>query len=81
MRNKSVNIKMTENEYNLIQETDVIITIISIDGKVIEDKIIKNQVIGENTYIKYDMNYESFGTYILTIKTKYESAIQRIIIE
>jgi hypothetical protein len=68
-------------KYNLIQETDVMITITSIDGKVIEDKLIKNQGIGENTYVKNDMNYESFGTYILTIKTKYESAIQRIIIE
>ena len=49
--------------------------------KKIEEKIIKNQTIGNHTIIKNIPNLSTGGVYFLTIKSKYETAKQKIIVE
>jgi hypothetical protein len=64
---------------NKIAETKI--SIYSIDGKKIEESILNNLHIGENTFQRKIKNLELGGTYILTIETPYEKATQKIIIE
>jgi hypothetical protein len=64
---------------NKIAETKI--SLYSIDGKKIEESILNNLQIGENTFQRKIKNLELGGTYILTIETTYEKATQKIIIE
>jgi hypothetical protein len=64
---------------NKIAETKI--SLYSIDGKKIEERILNNLQIGENTFQRKIKNLDLGGTYILTIETPYEKATQKIIIE
>lgn len=64
---------------NKIAETKI--SLYSIDGKKIEERILNNLQIGENTFQRKIKNLDFGGTYILTIETPYEKATQKIIIE
>jgi len=68
-------------EYQLIQSSDVKISLYNGNGKIIEEKILKNQPIGKHTIIKNITNLSTGGVYFLTIKSKYETAKQKIIVE
>jgi hypothetical protein len=64
---------------NKIAETKI--SLYNIDGMKIEERILNNLQIGENTFQRKIKNLDLGGTYILTIETPYEKAIQKIIIE
>jgi hypothetical protein len=64
---------------NKIAETKI--SLYNIDGKKIEERILNNLQIGENTFQRKIKNLDLGGTYILTIETPYEKATQKIIIE
>jgi Secretion system C-terminal sorting domain len=68
-------------EYNLTQASDVRITLISVDGKVVEDVVLKNQSAGLNTYEEKSRKLRYIGTYLLKVQTNYESATQQIVIK
>jgi hypothetical protein len=68
-------------KFNLNKIAETKISIFSIDGKKIEERILTNLVLGENIFQRKIKNLELGGTYILTIETNYEKAIQKIIIE
>ncbi len=68
-------------KFNLNKIAETKISIYSIDGKKIEERILTNLVLGENTFQRKIKNLNLGGTYILTIETPYEKATQKIIIE
>ena len=68
-------------KFNLTQIADTKISLYSVDGKKIEDKLFTNLKIGENIYKRKIDNLAKGGIYILTIDTPYEKATQKIIIE
>jgi hypothetical protein len=70
-----------EVNYFLTKSTDVKISLMSITGKEIEVKLIKNAGAGENQYHRKIRNLDNGGTYMLTIETDYETAVQKIVIE
>jgi hypothetical protein len=57
------------------------ISLYSIDGRTIENNVLTQVVIGENTFQRKIKHLDKGGTYILTIETPYETATQKIIIE
>ncbi len=66
-------------QLNKISETKI--SIYRIDGKKIEERTLRNLVLGENTFQPNIKNLSSGGTFILTVETQYEKATQRIIID
>lgn len=64
---------------NHIAETKI--SLYSIDGKKIEERVLTHLTLGENTFHRKIKNLSLGGTYILTIETPYEKATQKIIIE
>jgi len=67
--------------YQLAQASDVKITLIDINGKLIAEEIILNQHAGEITYRKKIEQLIQGGTYFLNLETSFEKATQKIIIE
>jgi hypothetical protein len=68
-------------KFNLNKMAETKISIYSIDGKKIEERVLNNLVLGENTFQRKIKNLNLGGIYILTIETPYEKATQKIIIE
>lgn len=68
-------------KFNLNSVVKTKISLYSMDGKKIEESILHNLNLGENTFKKKIKNLESGGTYFLTIETPYEKATQKIIIK
>jgi hypothetical protein len=68
-------------KFYLKKIADTKISLYSIDGKKIEERILNNLQIGENIFRRKIKNLNLGGTYILTIETPYEKATQKIIIE
>jgi hypothetical protein len=68
-------------KFNLSKIAETKISIHSVDGKKIEERVLTHLVLGENTFQRKIKNLDLGGTYILTIETPYEKAIQKIIIE
>lgn len=64
---------------NKIVETKI--SLYSINGKKIDERVLNYVVAGENTYERKIKNLGLGGTYILTIETPYEKATQKIIIK
>jgi hypothetical protein len=64
---------------NKISETSI--SLYNINGKKIEETVLNNLQIGENTFQRKIKNLDLKGTYILTIETPHEKASQKIIIE
>ncbi|MFM1829285.1 MAG: hypothetical protein RL624_1526 [Bacteroidota bacterium] len=68
-------------KFNLTKIAETKISLYSIEGKKIEEKILNNLKIGENIYQRRIRNLDKGGVFILTIETPYEKATQKIIIE
>jgi len=68
-------------KFNLNKIAETKISIYSFDGKKIEESVLTNVVLGENTFQRKIKNLAFGGIYILTIETPYEKATQKIIIE
>jgi hypothetical protein len=68
-------------KFQLKENTTVTITLLSFDGKKIDEKLIENIEAGEYIYKNKLDNLENGGVYFLSIETPYEKAIQKIIIE
>ena len=64
---------------NKISKTKI--SLHSLDGKIIEERVLDQINLGENRFQSKIENLEQGGTYILTIETEYEKATQKIIIE
>lgn len=64
---------------NKIAETKI--SICNIEGKKIEERVLKNLQIGENSFQSSIKSPDLGGAYVLTIETPYEKASQTIIIE
>lgn len=67
--------------FNLTQVVDTKISIFTLDGKPIEEKLLANGSIGENVFQRKIKHLDRGGVYILTVETPYEKATQKIIIE
>lgn len=67
-------------KFNLNKIGKTRISLYSINGKKIEDKVLTHVSLGENIYQRKIKNIESGGSYILTIETPFEKATQKIII-
>jgi hypothetical protein len=52
-----------------------------INGRILENVTLKNQVIGENTYQRKINSIDNGGVFFLTIETPGESATQKIIVQ
>lgn len=68
-------------KFNLSKIAETKISIHSVDGKTIEERVLTHLVLGENTFQRKIKNLDLGGTYILTIETPYEKATQKIIIQ
>jgi len=68
-------------KFNLKEISTTKISLFNSAGKKIEERILKNLSVGENTFQRKIKNLDKGGTYILTIETPYETATQKIIIE
>ncbi len=68
-------------QYQLKKASDVRITLLSVDGKVVEDEVLKNQAPGEYTFEEKSRRLRYIGTYVLKIETDYETATQQIVIK
>lgn len=68
-------------KFYLNQITEAKISLYRIDGKKIEEKVMNNLKIGENTFHRKIKKLDQGGKYILTIETPYEKATQKIIVE
>jgi len=67
--------------FHLSKVVETKISLYSIDGKKIEERILNNLKIGENMFQRKIKNLALGRTYILTIETPYEKATQKILIE
>ncbi len=68
-------------KFNLKNSSDVKIIIRDANSKLVENVILNNLQVGENTYSKKIKNIINGGAYYITIETTYEKATQKIIIE
>lgn len=68
-------------KFNLTKIAETKISLYSMEGKKIEEQVLKNLQVGENTYQRRIRNLDKGGVYLLTIETPYEKATQKIIIE
>jgi hypothetical protein len=67
-------------KFTLDKVVDTKITLHTLDGKKIEEKLLTNLKVGENTFQKKIRNLVRGGTYWLTIETPYEKAVQKIVV-
>ena len=57
------------------------LSLYSIDGKIIEERILNDVQMGENTFQQIIKNTDLGRTYILTVETPYEKAVLKIMIK
>lgn len=67
-------------KYNLKEATDVRIKLISVDGKIVENELLKNQAPGEYTFEEKSRKLRYVGNYTLIVETNYETATQMVVI-
>ena len=67
-------------KFNLENSTSTKITLMSIDGKIIEETILTQTKSGENIYHFSSQTLTNGEMYILTIETQFEKASQKIIL-
>ena len=70
-----------EVKFNLKSAENVKITIHGIDGKIIEQSVLKNLKVGPNKFQREFKKQELSGTYLVTLETSTEKATQKIIIK
>ena len=68
-------------KFQLAKMGETKISLYTTSGKKIEERILENVHLGENTFQRKIKNLELGGTYLLTIETPYEKATQKIIIK
>ena len=68
-------------KFNITQVGEIKISLSSLDGRNIEEKILSNISLGENIYQYKTENLQNGGIYLLSIETLNEKAVQKIIIE
>ena len=68
-------------KFHLTQLSQVKITLYNTEGKKIEEKLLNETVLGENTFQRKFKNLDKGGTYLLTIETENEKITQKISIE
>ncbi len=68
-------------KFQLTKIAETKISLYRNDGKKIEEKVMKNLKVGENTFQRKISNLDKGGIYFITIETPYEKATQKIIIE
>lgn len=68
-------------KFNLNRIVETKISIYNMDGKKVEESVLTNLGIGENTFQRKIRNLGLGGAFILTIETPYEKATQKIVIE
>ncbi len=68
-------------DYKLKNTGNVILKITDINGRLIERKLLKNQVVGKNTYVHNLQKYPLGSVFFVTIQTPYETATQKIILK
>lgn len=86
--NENINIRVYPNpndgnfivKYNLLDTKKVTLTLKDTNGKIIERIVLKNQIMGENTFSHKIEDSNASGTYFLTIETQNEMATQKIIV-
>lgn len=67
--------------YILTKNTDLRYTLLTVDGKKIEEKIFSEMPPGEYTFEQDIIDLNSEGTYLITLETNYEKFTQKIIIK
>lgn len=67
-------------KFNLENNTTTKITLMSIDGKIIEETVLTQTKSGENIYHFSSQTLNNVEMYILTIETQFEKASQKIIL-
>ena len=70
-----------EVKFTLQKAVDTKITILGVDGKIMEKSILKNLKSGENTFQRKIKSSETSGTYLITLETPTEKATQKIILK
>ncbi|NNC95407.1 MAG: T9SS type A sorting domain-containing protein [Chitinophagales bacterium] len=68
-------------QFNLRKITETRLSLYNIKGKKLEEDILDNLKVGENTYQRKIKSIRKGGVFILTIETPYEQATQKIIVE
>lgn len=66
--------------FNLKEVVKTKISVYTISGSKVEEKIVNNMVLGENIYQVKSRKIEQPGSYIITIETPYEKATQMIVV-
>jgi hypothetical protein len=67
-------------KYQLVKNSDVKIKLVDLKGRILEEKTIRNQEIGEHLFEKEMEELKFGGVYFLTIETSYESASQKLVL-
>jgi len=68
-------------KFNLKDKTEIRLIISDMNGKVLEDSVVRQLNIGENTLSRTVENLSNGGIYFITVETSYEKVTQKIIIE
>jgi len=68
-------------KFYLNKRVETKISLFSIDGKLIEHRVLNNLNIGDNTFQRKIKSLDNGGTYFLTVETPYETATRKIIVE
>jgi hypothetical protein len=68
-------------KFNLNGKTKIRLIISDMNGKVLEDSVVGQLNIGENTLLRTVENLSNGGIYFITVETSYEKVTQKIIIE
>ncbi|HCS20988.1 MAG TPA: T9SS C-terminal target domain-containing protein, partial [Bacteroidetes bacterium] len=66
--------------FNLIRESEIKITLYSMDGKKIEEVTLNDLQIGENTFERRIEGLKPGAMYMLNIETDYEKATRKVIV-
>ena len=61
--------------------TDVLVSILDVNGRLIDKRDLKNPALGSNSYSIKIRNVLNEGIYFVTLYTPYEKVTQKIIIE
>jgi hypothetical protein len=68
-------------KYHLKETRNIRLILTDSNGKVLENSILENQAVGENIHQQKIENLGSGGFFYITIKTPYESATQKIVVQ
>ena len=68
-------------KFNLSKKTNAKITIYASNGQKIDETVLKNPSLGENSYSPAKGSVKNRGVFFVSLETAYERATQKIIIE